>query len=367
VSTKLLLEEHQFMKHLNKIPLGIIEGFFGRSWSNESRENYASFLAQHQFDFYIYAPKDDTNLRRKWQEDWPRDIKIQLGKIRQVYAEKQIEFGVGLSPLEIWRDNQDTSFSLFKKRIAQINDLTPDILCILFDDMRGDLPELAKIQIELAHIAADISHAEKIIFCPSYYSTDPVLEKVFGKIPENYWKDLGQKLDSSIDIFWTGEKVCSNSYSSTHLQWIESQFNRKVFLWDNYPVNDGAIKSQRLHLLPAPLSHQSLSDRLNGHAANPMNQAALSQIPLLSLARAYHNHAQLDTEKIFFEIAGTKLGQELLNDADFFQTEGLKNLDVTRKREYIARYQKFSENPLAIEVIEWLNGKYTFDPACLTE
>lgn len=367
MSTKLLSEDHKSMTHHNTIPVGIIEGFFGRSWSDESRCAYAKFLAQHQFDFYIYAPKNDTYLRRHWQQDWPAETKNQLLHLRNIYADNQIAFGIGLSPLEIWRDTEDKDYSQYKKRLQQLNDLSPDILCILFDDMRGDLPDLANIQIELTHIAADITDANKIIFCPSYYSTDPILEKVFGKMPDNYWQDLGKGMDESIEFFWTGEKVCSESYSSSHLQSIEEIFQRKVFLWDNYPVNDGAIKSQRLHLLPFHSSHADLEPYISGHAVNPMNQAYLSQIPLLSLAIAYKNKPDMQMEKIFIEIGGEQLAQELLKDTEFFQTSGLKDLNADQKQSYIDRYQAYLPHPLAIEVMDWLKGEYTFDPACLTE
>lgn len=354
------------MKKNKSIPLGIIEGFFGRSWDHVKRISYAKFLAQHQFDFYIYAPKNDRHLRRNWQEDWPRDQKKEVLNVRKIYAEHNITFGIGLSPLEIWQEKQDRDYTGYLKRLAQLNDLSPDILCILFDDMRGDLPQLAQIQIQLCHMAADISNATKIIFCPSYYSTDPVLEKVFGKMPENYWQDLGQGLDKAIDIFWTGEKVCSESYSPEHLAWIEAYFQRKVFLWDNYPVNDGAIKSQRLHLLPFRDSHHQLKDFINGHAVNPMNQACLSQIALYSLALTYQRKTA-QTEQIFMDIAGPQLGQELLRDAEFFQTQGLKDLPDNHKQELLSRYRQFLPNPFAAEVVDWLNGAYAFDPACLTE
>lgn len=367
MSTKLLSEDQKSMSHHHTIPVGIIEGFFGRSWSFESRCAYAKFLAQHQFDFYIYAPKNDNNLRRSWQEDWPQETKNQLLNLRNTYLENRIAFGIGLSPLDIWRNTNDKDYSQYKKRLQQLNDLSPEILCILFDDMRGDLPDLARIQIELTHIAADVSNANKIIFCPSYYSTDPVLEKVFGKMPDNYWQDLGKGMDESINFFWTGEKVCSESYSSSHLQSVDDIFQRKVFLWDNYPVNDGAIKSQRLHLLPFHSSHANLAPYISGHAANPMNQAHLSQIPLLSLSYHHQEKTPLKTEQIFIEIAGEQLGQQLLQDANFFQTPGLKDLNADQKQRYIDRYQTYLPNPLAAEVIDWLQGGYVFDPACLTE
>ncbi len=336
MSTKLLQEGHKFMTQHNTTPVGIIEGFFGRSWSYESRCTYAKFLAQHQFDFYIYAPKNDIYLRHQWQQDWPKETKKNIHHLRHIYAQNHIAFGIGLSPLNIWHDTQNKTYSDYKKRLRQLNDLSPDILCILFDDMRGDLADLAKIQTELTHIAADISKANKII-----------------------------------EFFWTGEKVCSEFYSPTHLQKIQELFQRKVFLWDNYPVNDGAIKSKHLHLLPVHSSHADLAPYINGHAANPMNQAHLSQIPLLSLTAHFQNSANSnslsDTTQLFIAIAGEQLGQELFNDAQLFQTAGLNNMDEDQKRHTINRYQAYLPNPLAKEVIDWLQGEYTFDPACLTE
>jgi hypothetical protein len=233
--------------------------------------------------------------------------------------------------------------------------------------MRGDLTDLAQIQIELTHIAADITNASKIIFCPSYYSTDPVLEKVFGKKPDNYWQELGKGMDKSIDFFWTGEKVCSESYSASHLQSIEEIFQRKVFLWDNYPVNDGAVKSQRLHLLPFHASHADLEPYISGHAANTMNQANLSQIALVSLAHWYQKKDYPKIEPLLIDIVGHQLAQELLKDVEFFQTSGLKDLHSDQKQTYVNRYQTYLPNPFAIEIVDWLNGEYAFDPACLTE
>jgi len=150
--------------HTNKnctAPIGIIEGFFGRSWSWEDRKNYAQFLALNEYNFYIYAPKDDKNLRTQWQTDWPTDVKKSLTDLRQVYRAANVQFGIGLSPHEIYLDNSHDQRAQLDQRIKQINQLEPDILCILFDDMRGDIPGLAEIQIDIAHQAAATSNTKK--------------------------------------------------------------------------------------------------------------------------------------------------------------------------------------------------------------
>jgi hyaluronoglucosaminidase len=352
-------------------PLGVIEGFFGREWHWQDRQYYAEFLAQHAYDFYIYAPKSDKHLRTQWQIDWPAETKQKLTELRNTYSATGVKFGIGLSPHEIYLDNSRDQRQQLKKRIQQLNNLQPDILCILFDDMRGDIPGLAEIQIDIAHEAAELSSAKRIVFCPTYYSFDPVLEKVFGKMPHNYWQTFAQQLDKTIDIFWTGEKVCSPSYNSEHLIEVNELIGRKPFLWDNYPVNDGAVKSNLLQLRAFDKSHSQLDGKLSGHAVNPMNQSWLSQIPLASLPLAYQQ-AQYYLPEIAFnniskELCGAELAQQLSMDLPALQDKGLKNLDHHEQLALRHRYTQFHNNPFAQEIIDWLDGAYTFDPACLTE
>lgn len=359
------------MNTINATALGIIEGFFGRSWSWSQRRAYATFLALNKFDFYIYAPKSDAYLRKQWQQDWPAVIKNELINLRVNYQAAHIDFGIGLSPHEIYLDNSRDNRNLLHQRVKQINELSSDILCLLFDDMRGDIPDLAKIQIDLMHQVADLSTAKRIIFCPTYYSVDPVLEKVFGKMPENYWSDLNKYLDKKIDIFWTGEKVCSAEYSVQHLEKVSELLGRKPFLWDNYPVNDGAIKSKLLHLRAVSESHSTIQPYVAGHALNPMNQSSLSKIALASLPHAYceneNYHPEIVLEKITTELCGKKLAETLLHDIPLLQDKGLGKLSPEEKTELLKRYSAFPENPFCTEIIDWLNGGYEFDPACLTE
>lgn len=356
----------------NKSPeLGIIEGFFGRSWRWQDREAYAKFLALNGFNFYIYAPKSDIYLRKQWFQDWPATIKQPLINLREDYCRAGVQFGIGLSPHEIYLDASKDKRDQLVRRVQQINQLEPDILCLLFDDMRGDMPGIADIQIDLMHLVADASNARRIIFCPTYYSFDPVLEKVFGKMPEDYWQALRTKLDSKIDIFWTGEKVCSVDYPLAHLDKVTELLGRKPFLWDNYPVNDGAVKSNLLQLRSFPDSHGLIQNHIAGHAINPMNQPWLSQLALASLPRAFSEGQKYNTAKttaeIFQQLCGEPLAEYLQHDIGLLQDKGLKQISAEEKTYLLQRYGAFPQNPFCIEIVDWLNGGYTFDPACLTE
>jgi len=127
-----------------KTQLGVIEGFYGEPWSWGERADYAGFLRKHGFSFYIYAPKADGYLRKKWREPFPKVIEEKLAKLSAQCHSAGIEFGVGFSPYEIYLSAFDLEVKkLLQNRVDAFNRIGVDKLCILMDDMKGDLPDLA--------------------------------------------------------------------------------------------------------------------------------------------------------------------------------------------------------------------------------
>lgn len=163
--------------------LGLIEGFFGKGWSWEARARYAQWLPRHGYGFYLYAPKEDGYLRKHWATPWPADQLEALCQLARQCRENGLAFGVGLSPMGAHHDYARQRPALLEKVRLIEEALKPDILAILFDDMKGDTPDLAHWQLTIAHDIAAHTDAGRLLFCPSYYSTDPVLEKVFGAMP----------------------------------------------------------------------------------------------------------------------------------------------------------------------------------------
>lgn len=353
-----------------RIPVGVVEGFFGRSWSWDDRAACAGFLGGLGFDFYIYAPKDDRHLRRRWREPWPAETAARIAELAEICRGRDLRFGIGLSPFELHLRNVRDDRAALQAKTRQLNQAGPDILCILFDDMRGDTPDLAGRQARIVDEICAVSTAKAFIVCPTYYAFDPVLEDVFGPMPDGYLAELGRLLDPDIDIFWTGPKVCSRRYPPEHLDEVAALLRRKPFLWDNYPVNDGAAMAPFLHLGPFRDRPPALQQRLAGHAVNPMNQAWLSRIPLCSLADSYRLGAAYDPEAAFAAACrhqcGDELGAMLAADLALFQQTGLENLTADARQALERRYGDFRGHACADEVLGWLAGDFAFDPACLT-
>ena len=188
---------------------GVIEGFYGRAWSFDTRLAYADYLREAGLNTYIYCPKGDLYLRRRWQEDWPDAQWQELGLLAAAYRQRGLYWGVGLSPVELYRDYGVPERAEFRRKVERLGGLDAPVLAILFDDMPGDLPSLATRQAEIVDDVCRWLPGVRVLVCPTYYSFDPVLEKHFGTMPADYWPQLGRELPSQAEIFWTGNKVCS--------------------------------------------------------------------------------------------------------------------------------------------------------------
>ena len=350
-------------------PLGIIEGFYGRQWSWAERRRWPSFLADAGFNTYIYAPKGDACLRSRWRDPWPEAELAELADLAGECRAQGIAFGVGLSPLG-YADtgHEDDERAALADKLDQIASLTPDILCLLFDDMRGDDPSLAFRQCALTDWVLARSPARQHIVCPTYYSHDRILEQVFGAMPLGYLSELGAGLPPDVGVFWTGNVVCSPAYNEQCFNEVSGWLRRRPVLWDNHPVNDGRRSSRFLPLGPLSGRPPALREWTAGHLANPMNQPALSRLPLRALGNGYRrgdNPGQAWHTALHME-CDEPLARLIARDASRFQYAGLDSLS-SPERERLAGEYRAVGGAMACEVADWLEEGYRFDPACLTE
>ena len=343
-----------------KPELGIIEGFYGKPWEWVSRTDTVSFLAPYGYRFYLYAPKADVFLRRRWQEQHPDDFAEDLKKFATHCRETGVRFGIGLSPYELFNNFDDSAREALAHKLAFFDHVGVDDVAILFDDMRGDVPDLASRQAEIVHWAAERTNASRVLICPSYYSDDPILDRVFGNRPRNYEEDLGRMIDAKIEIFWTGEEVISRQFSDGHLERVATRLGRKPFIWDNYPVNDGQRMSQFIHIRGFTGRPASMVDRISAHGINPLLQPTLGKIPAITLADSYRLGDSYEYSDSFrhacTDVLGDELGEMVREDLLTLQDIGLDRLDDKAKtlRE---RYGEI-DHAGARELIAWLDGDY---------
>lgn len=345
---------------------GVIEGFYGRGWTRHLRLDYASYISALGLNSYLYCPKEDPFLRKRWQEDWPASEWAELQAMAATYARSGVQFGVGLSPFALYQSYGTAQRATLKRKIERLNQLDLPLLAILFDDMPGDMPELAARQVEIMDDIASWTSAGRLLMCPTYYSYDPVLETFFGTRPHGYWEELGLGLGASVDVFWTGNRVCSESVCAGDVAVINESLGRNVVLWDNYPVNDGAVRSRHLYLEPLEQRQTLSSAVLSGHFCNPMNQGVLSLPALTGLAALYGGSQRSELDDWLVHTLGGPVWRELQADQKEFTEVGLDGMDEQRRHLLASKYAAL-QGPAAAETAGWLRGEYTFDPACLTD
>jgi hypothetical protein len=341
--------------------LGLIEGFYGRPWTAAARAETIAFLQPHGYGLYLYAPKADPYLRRRWREPFPVADAEGLAALSAHCRGLGVRFGVGLSPYEIYRSFDDADRADLARKLAELDALGVSDLAILFDDMRGDLPDLAQAQIAIMDWIGARTGASRLIFCPTYYSDDPLLDRAFGRRPEGYLETLGAGLDPAIGVFWTGEEVCSRAFGVRHLERVSEQLRRSPVLWDNYPVNDGPVMSQALHLRGFTGRPAAMASKTAAHIVNPASQAVLSRIPALTLAESYAEAEAYDYGAAFARAARAVLGEELAAllqpDLNQLQDTGLDRLSEAQRTRLRNRYAAF-DHPGAREIVDWLDGAW---------
>jgi hyaluronoglucosaminidase len=340
--------------------LGIIEGYFGRSWSWTDRKTVISTLAPVGYKFFHYAPKIDPKLRRDWKVPHDAEAINHLTELSSHCKDEGVQFGIGLTPYDAHLDFNAEAKAALKAKVMAFNSIGIDDLVILFDDMRGDIPDLANRQAEIISFCVGHSKASRVFTCPSYYSDDPVLDRVFGARPENYLQVFGKLIDRKVQVYWTGEEVCSAEISPGHLRDVADRLNRKVCLWDNYPVNDGPRMSNYLHLRGVSGRSAKIASYLTGHAINPASQPFLGCIPAVTLAQNYQLGGDYCYGKAFIsaatQIVGTELATLLQKDILNLQNVGLDRLE-DRKAILRERYAAIN-HPAAAEIVDWLDGGY---------
>lgn len=341
--------------------LGIIEGFYGRQWTWEARAQTASFLASHDYRFYFYAPKGDAYLRKRWQEPHPADDAAQLAAFAAHCRAAGLRFGVGLSPYEIYRDFSAGTRDALERKLEFLAGIGTDYLAILFDDMRGDTPDLAARQVEILHWVGERTAGQRLFLCPTYYSDDPLLDSIFGARPAGYLEQLGRTLDPSIELFWTGEEIAPPEISATHLQRVAEVLHRKPFLWDNYPVNDTARLSRFIHVRAFTGRPAAIAEHVRGHAINPALQPVLSLIPALTLVESYRAGSAYQYSQAFrraaAEVLGTELAERVREDLMLLQNIGLERLTAEQLAQLHAHYHGV-DHEAAREIMGWLAGEY---------
>lgn len=282
---------------------GVIEGFFGSPWTPAERLDQMSFSGDVKANTYVYAPKDDPYHRDRWREPYPADKLAELGELVDAATAHHVRFTYAVSPgTSICYSSADDRAALTAK-LGSMYDLGVRAFSIPLDDISYTRWNCAadqtaygapgraaagRAQVDLLN---DVQHD----FVNAHTGTYPLqmVPTEYGDLTDTAYKQvLRTTLDPAILVMWTGTDVVPPSITADQAEAASTLFGRKVFIWDNYPVNDYAQTAGRLLLAPYDHREPGLSDHVAGIVANPMNQAAASKVALFTIADfTWHDRA----------------------------------------------------------------------------
>jgi hyaluronoglucosaminidase len=306
---------------------GIVEGFFGPLWSMAHRRRLFAFGAARGMNTYLYAPKDDPYHRKLWRRPYPDAQWRELLRLIGAAQRTQIDFVYGFHPGEGLYFGDDRAVGILLRKARRFYDAGIRTFAVLFDDIPSRLSDprdrrafknslaraegtwMAKI---IAAQPASWSAVEWWI-CPSYYSEDTLLERVFGKFEPHFLETLAQYLPTNIPCFWTGPSVVSKSITLAHVRRIAKKINRPLLLWDNYPVNDLSMANE-LHIGPLQGRDPRLPTSVYGYLNNPLLQEQLSFVPLATCFDYARAPAKYRAESSWTKIVRQRFGAEAIPD-----------------------------------------------------
>ena len=259
---------------------GIVEGFYGRPWTEEERREMLHFLGAHGMNLYVYAPKDDPYHREKWREPYPPQEVLALQRLAAEARAVGVEIVFAVSPgLDLrfsgWAGKADEQALL--QKLELVHELGIERFAIFFDDIEhkdGRAQALFLNRVNEAIRTRRLSEKPLLVVPTEYFLRD----MKDGSRAKTYTREFAAHLQPDICVLFTGSEVVPEGISAEDMTEAERLYGRPLGVWWNYPVTD--YLPGKLALGPV----QGLDGAVAAHAPvflmNPMEKPYLSRIAL---------------------------------------------------------------------------------------
>lgn len=268
---------------------GVVEGFYGAPWSHQVRLSLIDFYGQFKMNYYLYGPKDDPyHSCPNWRLPYPEKEAESIKELVTACNRNRVDFVWAIHPGQDIKWN-DTDYNNLVYKFNLMYDLGVRSFAIFFDDIEGEGTNPMKQNELLNRLNKDFVKTKgdvaPLIVCPTDYS------KLWANpTPQGSLCIYGNNLDPSINVFWTGDVVCSDLTKET-MDWVNSRIKRPALYWWNFPVTDYA----RHIIMQGPaygLDTSLTSNDLCGLISNPMEHGEASKLALYGVADYAWNIAE---------------------------------------------------------------------------
>ncbi len=279
---------------------GYIEGFYGKTWSDDKRLSVMELMAKYGMNTFYYAPKDDAYHREKWREEYPEKEITALKKLFEAAKANYLDFHWCIGPGLTYHYTSREDFDLLINKIKSVYKIGVRSFGLLLDDIpwefqyeddKSTFDGIVDAHIRLINdtykALKEFDSSISLTVCPTQYSGD-----------ENgyYVSKFGQGISGDVSLFWTGEEICSRVLTVRESDELFRSTGHKPLFWDNYPVNDCEM-FQEMHLGAIKGRDVELYKACEGLISNVMEYAECSKIPLMTIADYLWNPYGYNPEK----------------------------------------------------------------------
>ena len=330
---------------------GVVEGFYGTPWSHQARIKQLKFYGENKMNTYIYGPKDDPyHSAPNWRLPYPEKEAAQLQELVTVANDNEVDFVWAIHPGQDIKWNQEDRDFLIAK-FEKMYQLGIRSFAVFFDDISGEGTNPQKQAELLNYIDENFVQTKPdvtpLIMCPTEYN------KSWANPDGNYLTTLGDNLNPSIQIMWTGDRVVSD-ITRDGIDWINERIKRPAYIWWNFPVSDYV----RDHLLLGPVygNDTTIAKQMSGFVTNPMEHAEASKIAIYGVASYAWNPTKYDTWRTWKESIRTILP----NAAEELECFAIHNSDLGINGHKYRREESQDIQPAAERFLESYikNGEY---------
>lgn len=246
------------------VPVGVIEGFYGKPWTHEERLSCIDTIASWGWNTYVWAAKAEPRHRDEWDSPFTEQELAQFAELAR--RDQRVDLIVGVTP-----GSSASPESVMDKLRPAVNAGATGVM-LSFDDL--PVLDAARQHRDLAN-AVRVDMGTSVWIVPTHYA---------GTSSSPYLETLCDDLDPSVEIMWTGDMVVNEAVRLEEaLARRRATGDRRPLMWDNAPVND-AMMTAHLHLGPFTGRDTRLREACSGWMWNPMASQRASMVMLESAA-----------------------------------------------------------------------------------
>lgn len=293
---------------------GVIEGFYGKPYAGEVRQDLLRFMMRYKMNCYVYGPKSDYYHSGKWSEPYPTKLTDQQKKSGYVSQQDLKDFTSVAHDTKVsvvWAIHPGNSLMYsatavndIMKKFTSMYDLGFRQFAIFADDvavpnddatMQLTADRVGAIQkaIEAKWNTAGANPADTVkairftpqIYCRGFAGSEDQFNRFFKAL---------STMPSNVTVYYTGGGVWSVP-NNNDLNVVQNRFGRQAIWWWNYPCNDNGSGPSEIYPLdmksnfidmPNVSDNSSIADELTasnqGILCNPMEQGEASKTAIFS-------------------------------------------------------------------------------------